>query len=107
MLLFYALVPKEPLSSLRDERGSSVSVGNTWNQEGRFGRCFEETPGADQEVSLVALLRSTGYFFPFLSYTCPEGADWKFVPCSYFEEIRRVAEIRKKRQNSFGESQSR
>ena len=29
----YALVPKEPLSSRRDEECSSVSFGNTWNQE--------------------------------------------------------------------------
>ena len=38
------LVPKEPLSSRRDERGSSVSVGNTWNQEG----CAATPEGADE-----------------------------------------------------------
>ena len=57
-LLFYALVPKEPLSSRRfyllfrrnkrDERGSSVSYGNTWNQEG----CAATPEGADELFSL-------------------------------------------------------
>ena len=34
----YALVPKEPLWSRRDEECSSVSFGNTWKP-----LCFEET----------------------------------------------------------------